>query len=1143
MKRIIILLALVPLFTALHAQSDAERARQLVSRLTLEQKASLMMHTSQPVDALGIPPYNWWNEALHGVARNGKATVYPQPIGMAASFDDELLLEVFTAVSDEGRVKNRQALEHGHAGWYSGITFWTPNINIFRDPRWGRGMETYGEDPYLTGRMGSAVVRGLQGDPESPVLKAHACAKHFAVHSGPEWNRHTFDAQISERDLRETYLPAFKDLVTKAGVREVMIAYNRFRGIPCGANDYLVNTILRGEWGYTGLVVSDCWAVADFYKPGCHGYNPDAVHAVAEAVHNGTDLECGEAYVYIPEAVRAGLLSEADVDRSLVRILAARIRLGELDGLSLWNDLPDDIVEGPEHRALALRMAQESLVLLQNKRGILPLKGTERIALVGPNMDDAEMQWGNYNPIPDSTVTLLGALSKRIPGIVTAPGCGIVDPAEDVPALLEQLKDVDVVIFAGGISPRVEGEEMPVEIPGFRGGDRTSIELPQAQRDLLDALHDAGKKVVLVNFSGSAMALEPETRSCDAILQAWYPGQEGGTAIADVLLGDCVPSGKLPVTFYRNTEQLPDYEDYAMAGRTYRYFTGKPLYAFGYGLSYTSFRYGRARIKDGKLIVPVRNRGRRDATETVQLYVRRPADAEGPVKSLRGFKRVTIPAGKRVLVEFPLTDDVFSAWSEADGDMRPLDGKWELLYGGSSDRLKRKSYKYIRNCTPPVAYGAVPTESQIEWQNMEYNMFCHFGPNTFSGLEWGLGDEPEDLFAPTALDCRQWAATAAAAGMKGIIVTAKHHDGFCLWPNPESTHTVVASGAPDILGDLSDACREYGIKFGVYISPWDRNDPAYGTPEYNGKYERTLRSVLDGSYGDVFEMWFDGACGEGPNGKRQVYDWELFHSTVRSLQPRAVLFSDVGPDCRWVGNERGSAGETNWSRLETEGLTPGAGGPAIDTLQSGNVYGSSWIPAECDVSIRPGWFWRESETASVKSVGELMDIWRTSVGRNSLLLLNVPPDVRGRIDPADSLRLMEFRRERERTFGDNLAAGARIVASASRGEAWSARNLLDGSFDTFWAVPDGCLTPSFTVCLPEARTVHDVVLQEYIPLGQRVAEFCVEALVDSEWRTLASGTTIGRKRILAVDPVTASVFRVRITSALAEPVLNGFGLY
>ena len=670
-------------------QTPEKRAQKLIAQLTIEEKASLMMHDSQPVEALGIPAYNWWNEALHGVARNGKATVFPMPVAMAASFDEPLVNKVFTAVSDEARVKNRQALESGWVGWYQGVTFWTPNINIFRDPRWGRGMETYGEDPYLTGTLGMAVVRGLQGPSTAEVLKAHACAKHFAVHSGPEWNRHSYNAEVSERDLRETYLPAFKDLVTKADVQEVMIAYNRFRGEPCGASNYLVNTILRGEWGYKGIVLSDCWAIADFYEEGRHGFSPDGPHAAAAAVHNGTDLNCGDTYRFIPEAVRQGLLDEKDVDRSLERLLAARIRLGELDGnVEPWASLPDEIVEGEEHRALSLKMAQESIVLLQNRDDVLPLDPKARIALVGPNANDREMLWGNYNPVPEHSVTLLDALKERVENLVYYKGCELV--GDDISA--ERLDEYDVVVFAGGISPKLEGEEMDVPLPGFKGGDRESIELPEVQRHLLQALHYAGKKVVLVNFSGSAMGLEPETQSCDAILQAWYPGQEGGTAIANVLFGDVAPSGKLPVTFYKNVAQLPDFEDYAMKGRTYRFFEGEPLFPFGFGLSYTTFAYGKAQVKGDQLVLEVSNIGPVDADEVVQLYVRRPADTEGPRKTLRAYKRVHVPSGQSVEVSLPLTEETFLWWDEARQRMVPQKGEWELLYGGNSRDLNTLAY-------------------------------------------------------------------------------------------------------------------------------------------------------------------------------------------------------------------------------------------------------------------------------------------------------------------------------------------------------------------------------------------------------------------------------------------------------------------
>ena len=688
MKTIQLACAAMLLATAC-TQTPEKRAQKLIAQLTIEEKASLMMHDSQPVEALGVPAYNWWNEALHGVARNGKATVFPMPVAMAASFDEPLVNKVFTAVSDEARVKNRQALESGRVGWYQGVTFWTPNINIFRDPRWGRGMETYGEDPYLTGTLGMAVVRGLQGPSTAEVLKAHACAKHFAVHSGPEWNRHSYNAEVSERDLRETYLPAFKDLVTKADVQEVMIAYNRFRGEPCGASNYLVNTILRGEWGYKGIVLSDCWAIADFYEEGRHGFSPDGPHAAAAAVHNGTDLNCGDTYRFIPEAVRQGLLDEKDVDRSLERLLAARIRLGELDGnVEPWASLPDEIVEGEEHRALSLKMAEESIVLLQNKDDVLPLDPKARIALVGPNANDREMLWGNYNPVPEHSVTLLDALKERVENLVYYKGCELV--GDDISA--ERLDEYDVVVFAGGISPKLEGEEMDVPLPGFKGGDRESIELPEVQRHLLQALHYAGKKVVLVNFSGSAMGLEPETQSCDAILQAWYPGQEGGTAIANVLFGDVAPSGKLPVTFYKRVEQLPDFEDYAMKGRTYRFFEGEPLFPFGFGLSYTTFAYGKAQVKGDQLVLEVSNIGPVDADEVVQLYVRRPADTEGPRKTLRAYKRVHVPSGQSVEVSLPLTEETFLWWDEARQRMVPQKGEWELLYGGSSQDLDTLAY-------------------------------------------------------------------------------------------------------------------------------------------------------------------------------------------------------------------------------------------------------------------------------------------------------------------------------------------------------------------------------------------------------------------------------------------------------------------
>lgn len=459
--------------------------------------------------------------------------------------------------------------------------------------------------------------------------------------------------------------------------------------------------------------------------------------------------------------------------------------------------------------------------------------------------------------------------------------------------------------------------------------------------------------------------------------------------------------------------------------------------------------------------------------------------------------------------------------------------------------------------SPPAPYGACPTPQQVAWQRMEINMFCHFGPNTFTGAEWGDGTEAEELFNPTALDCRQWADIAQRAGMGGIILTAKHHDGFCLWPSKQSAHTVAQStwrnGKGDVLQELSDACTEAGVAMGVYISPWDRNAPTYGTPQYNVTFRMTLEEVLS-RYGTVgydgkrhiFEQWFDGANGEGPNGKKQTYDWQLFNGTVQRLQPEALIFSDVGPGCRWVGNESGEAGETCWSTLNTDGYAPGAGSPPIDTLNRGNLRGAKWVPAETDVSIRPGWFWHAYEHP--KSVAELLRIYYSSVGRNSLLLLNVPPDSRGLIPAEDSLRLLEFRAALDSIFATNLAKGAQITASDTRGgkrcKEFSTRNLTDGDYDTYWAVDDSTLTPTLTLSFKQPVTFNRVMLQEYIPLGQRVAAFVIEYQgTDGRWQRLAEGTTIGYKRILLTPKTTAKSLRISIKRSLACPVLNNIGLF
>lgn len=821
-----------------HELSAEERAEDLCKRLTLEEKSLLMMNGSPAIERLGIPSFDWWSEALHGVGRNGLATVFPSCIGMAASFDDDLIEEVFTAVSDEARAKNTLARREGKNGKYKGLSFWTPNINVFRDPRWGRGQETYGEDPYMNGRMGLRVVKGLQGDGTGKYYKLHACAKHYAVHSGPEKTRHSFDIErLPARELWETYLPAFRMLVKNGKVQQVMCAYQRFEGSPCCGSDRLLNSILRYDWGFDGLVVSDCGAIGDFYREGRHEVSKDAKAASALGVLSGTDVECGGVYKNLPGAVKRGDVKESDIDVCVKRLLKGRFELGDFDPDSIvpWTSIPMSVVGSVKHRELARKMAREQMVLLKNN-GILPLSpDAANIMVMGPNAADSTMMWGIYYGQPAHTVTALEGLNARtgrklpyaracavtrmtdqesvfgnfhcskgkgmeasywnntgmsgqpdvevvytsaisldnggntafapgvnltnfttrIKGTYTADrdemlrmvynnddGLRIIingdtvhnrwktDPLnfrdrefavekgkkyyievdymqlEDDATLnfdilrsrdvtpadaVAKAKDAEVVIFIGGISPAYEREEAKVNEPGFDNGDRTSIELPEPQREILKALHSAGKKIVFVNCSGSAVALTPENDVCDAILQAWYPGEQGGHAIADVIFGDYNPSGKLPVTFYKNDSQLPAFDDYLMEGRTYRYMREAPLYQFGYGLSYTRFDISRPVYSNDKIKVRVKNTGKVAGTEVVQVYMRRPADADGPNKTLRGYARVTLAPGESrdVVIDFP--KHLFENWDEKEQEMRVVPGEYELMVGSSSaDRDLKK---------------------------------------------------------------------------------------------------------------------------------------------------------------------------------------------------------------------------------------------------------------------------------------------------------------------------------------------------------------------------------------------------------------------------------------------------------------------
>ncbi len=830
-----------------------ERAKDLITRLTLDEKAILMCDVSEAIPRLGIKEFNWWSEALHGLANNDSVTVFPQPIGMAASFDDTLVYQIFRAVSDETRARYNIAMKRGLENRrFLSLSVWTPNINIFRDPRWGRGQETYGEDPYLTSRMGISVVKGLQGPSEAKYRELLACAKHYAVHSGPEWSRHTLNINnLDPRDLWETYLPAFKALVQQADVREVMCAYQRLDDEPCCGNTRLLQNILRDDWGFKYLVVSDCGAVTDFFTT--HKVSSDAIHASARSVLAGTDVECvwlGYSFNKLPDAVSRGLISEEEINKHLMRVIEGRISLGEMDSDSLvpWTRIPASVINSGEHQKLALRMAQETMTLLQNKNNILPLsKSGKKVAIIGPNADDKPLMWGSYNGTPVNTITILDGIKSKIPAdkIVYDKACDIVEdkvieseiancsiddkagikatywnnqdyegdivateqiknplrltaadkkvfspgvhrdkfsakyetvykptqPGEiafkfkvcggfclivngdtlssfdswrplpmkayvkveagkeyrievyfrqennwtaslnlnfgkefpvQFETLIEKLKSVDLVIFAGGISPRLEGEEMPVFLPGFRGGDRTDIELPTVQRNCLKALKQAGKKIIFINCSGSAIGLVPETQNCDAILQAWYGGESGGQAVADVLFGDYNPSGKLPITFYKNLQQLPDFEDYSMKGRTYRYMSD-PLFPFGYGLSYTSFLIGNAKLsktsiksdESAELTIPVSNTGKRDGSEVVQVYIHKVNDADGPFKTLKGFQKIYVAAGKTSLAIINLPYKSFEFYDKRSGKMTVASGEYEVYYGTSSDTKDLKMNKIM----------------------------------------------------------------------------------------------------------------------------------------------------------------------------------------------------------------------------------------------------------------------------------------------------------------------------------------------------------------------------------------------------------------------------------------------------------------
>ncbi len=644
-----------------------KRARELVEQMTIEERASQLRYNAPAIERLNIPAYNWWNEALHGVARAGTATMFPQAIGMAAMFDADFLKEIADIIATEARAKYNEAIKHNDHDIYKGLTFWSPNINIFRDPRWGRGHETYGEDPYLTGRLGIAFIQGLQGDGE--YLKTAACAKHYAVHSGPEKVRHEFDAVVTEKDLWETYLPAFEDCVTEANVESVMGAYNRTNGEPCCGSYTLLRDILRGKWKFEGHVVSDCWAIRDFHTR--HFVTSTAPESAAMALKAGCDLNCGNTYLHILQAFEEGLLTEEDITRAAVRLFTTRIKLGMFDECE-FDSIPYSVVDSNEHNRAALDAARKSLVLLKND-GILPLnkKEIKTIGVIGPNANNRLALKGNYYGTPSRYITLLEGIQDYVAGeeirVYYSEGCQLAEEKSEPLALkhdriseaLTVAEHSDLVILCLGLDETLEGEEQ--DTGNYTdSGDKVDLNLPEVQQNLLKKVAATGKPIILLLSTGSAVNLDFADKNCRAIIQTWYPGARGGQAAAECLFGDFSPSGKLPVTFYTGSHELPEFTDYSMKGRTYRYIESEPLYPFGYGLTYSKVSLKNLKVlnnvtseSDILLSVDIENIGDYDTDEVVQLYIKdNKSKFAVPNHSLCGFKRVSLKKGESKTVEF-----------------------------------------------------------------------------------------------------------------------------------------------------------------------------------------------------------------------------------------------------------------------------------------------------------------------------------------------------------------------------------------------------------------------------------------------------------------------------------------------------------
>ncbi len=682
--------------------SFEERAKDLVSRMTLEEKTSQMLHSSAAIPRLGIPSYNWWGEALHGIARAGVATMFPQAIAMAATFCEDLIFKTADIISTEGRAKFHEFQRKGDHGIYKGLTFWSPNINIFRDPRWGRGHETYGEDPYLTGRLGVAFIKGLQGD-HPKYLKAAACAKHYAVHSGPEAERHSFNAIANQKDMWETYLPAFKECVQEADVEAVMGAYNRTNGEPCCGSKTLLQDILRDKWGFKGHVVSDCWAIKDFHE--FHHVTSTAPESVALALNNGCDVNCGNMYYNLLIAYEEGLVTEEAIDRAVTRLMITRMKLGLFDSEESvpYASIPYELNDCKEHKEFALEMSKKSIVLLKNEDKILPVdKNTlKSIAVIGPNADSRAALIGNYFGTASEYVTVLEGIREAInedTRIYYAEGCPIYNEKASVlgekydrfAEAISAAERSDLVVMCLGLDADLEGEEGDTGNE-FASGDKPNLDLPGLQQELLERIHKTGKPIILVLLSGSALAVNWADENIPAIIQGWYPGSQGGRAIASLIFGDYSPSGRLPVTFYRSTEELPDFRDYSMENRTYRYMKQEALYPFGYGLSYSKFEYSNLSLdqtnidlgQDVNVSVVVKNVGNYEADEVVQLYLK---DVEASVRvpnwELKGVKRISLKPGEEVKLDFTVTARQM-ALIDNDGRCVLEPGLFELFVGGS----------------------------------------------------------------------------------------------------------------------------------------------------------------------------------------------------------------------------------------------------------------------------------------------------------------------------------------------------------------------------------------------------------------------------------------------------------------------------